>query len=685
MPKTETSATASNPAHSPGKRVGGAVYLHRDALDHASVDTRRATHRAAKRANLESTAFNVVKLEGDPPRRVSLLAYEDFERSPFPVLLDSWTVDVDTGRTTHRSYRAAANPPILHRKELLLAPDDPRRPKFAALTDALEARGLFRDTRNIGFRRAWEKRLAAAGIEIRDHAVVETAGNVAGETADAAPAVARHRTAMSRQGLSTPMQALARHGFLEGVDSVFDYGCGRGDDLAVLAAAGIPASGWDPYYAPDAPREAADVVNLGYVLNVIETPAERTAALEAAFALAHRLLCVAVMIVGKADVSGLTPHGDGFLTARGTFQKYFTQEEARELIETTLGAEAIPVAPGVFFVFRDKLAEQRFLEGRARRRRDISHLLAIAPPAPATPPAHDQAILAEHREVIDGLWRRALELGRLPYSDELDPALSTAIGQAAGSIRKAAQLAQLVHDPATLPRAREARVSDLQVYFALNLFNRRRRYGELPAGLQRDVKAFFGAYAQAEAAGRQLLFSVNDPETILAACRQAEEAGHGHLFEGHSLQFHAALIERLPPVLRIYVGCAEKLYGAIDEETADLVKIHIASGKLTLLRYDDFFGKPLPRLIERVKINMRERDVDFFDHADDKAAPRLTMKSRYMAPDQAGYQAQRCFDAQLSALELFNLEGYGPTASELARGLTRAGYRVAGFELVRRT
>lgn len=48
------------------------------------------------------------------------------------------------------------------------------------------------------------------------------------------PMIARHRTAISRPQLSTSMQCAARHGFLDGTRSLFDYGCGRGhDDIPV--------------------------------------------------------------------------------------------------------------------------------------------------------------------------------------------------------------------------------------------------------------------------------------------------------------------------------------------------------------------------------------------------------------------------------------------------------------------
>ena len=46
--------------------------------------------------------------------------------------------------------------------------------------------------------------------------------------------VARHKTAIGRSQLSAPMQMLARHGFLDGEHSIIDYGCGRGDDIAIF-------------------------------------------------------------------------------------------------------------------------------------------------------------------------------------------------------------------------------------------------------------------------------------------------------------------------------------------------------------------------------------------------------------------------------------------------------------------
>lgn len=662
-----------------GKRVGGARYYHTTAIPWSGHKSQKAIEAAARIARLRSDAFNVVKIEGDPPRRVSLLAYEDFEASAFPTLLDAWTVDLSEPRCAHRTYRTSANPPILHRKELLLAPDDPRRESYAALTEELERRELFEKANSIGFRRQWEKRLAGAGIVVEGHTVHEING-AKEQPESIGTGVERHRTAMVRSALSAPMQALARHGFLDGDLSVFDYGCGRGDDMAVLSSAGIMVNGWDPHYAPGTRHEEADIVNLGFVLNVIEEPSERIEAIQTAFGLARRVLAVAVMLVGKADTSTLKPFRDGFVTAHNTFQKYFAQHEARALVSQTTGEEAIPVAPGIFFVFRDKISEQRFLEGRRRRHRDISHLLTIAPPQATDAKGESQALIEEHRELIDAVWKTAIELGRLPALDELDDSVRQELIERLGSVRKAMQLAQQIYSAEALRQARQERTDDLKVYFALNRFSRRQRYRELPVEMQRDIKAFFGSHGAAETTGRELLFSLGETTVVREAAQSAESQGLGWLDGAHSLQLDGRLVERLPPPLRAYVGCAEQLYGHMGD--ADVVKIHLQSSKLTLLHYEKYAESPLPRLRERVKINLRNQAIDFFDYGDDVPWQLLYMKSRYMAPDQRGYAKQKKFDAQMENLKGLDFRGFGPSVGELVQHLQASQLTIDGFKIV---
>jgi DNA phosphorothioation-associated putative methyltransferase len=203
----------------------------------------------------------------------------------------------------------------------------------------------------------------------------------------------------------------------------------------------------------------------------------------------------------------------------------------------------------------------------------------------------------------------------------------------------------------------------------------------LPPELQRDIKAFFGNATSAFEAGRTLLFSVGKPEVIEDTCRRAAAAGLGYLNEGHSLQLHTSDLNKLPPALRCYVGCGAKLYGDVD--TADLIKIHIRSGKLTLLFYEDFDSSPVPRLRERIKINMRSQRVDFFEHAADREQQLLYLKSRYITTEHPGYERQKKFDDALVRLGLFDFAQYGPAADVFRSGLSRAGYVINHFELQR--
>ena len=161
-------------------------------------------------------------------------------------------------------------------------------------------------------------------------------------------AIARHKTAIRRGDFSRPIKCLLRDGLLDKAACLFDYGCGRGEDVALLISEGLACAGWDPAYHPDAPREPADVVNLGYVINVVEDPAERAATLKQSWNLARRLLVVSAQVLMSGRGKTTVEFGDGVLTGRGTFQKFYQQDELKAYLEEQLGTDALPAAPGVF-------------------------------------------------------------------------------------------------------------------------------------------------------------------------------------------------------------------------------------------------------------------------------------------------------------------------------------------------
>ncbi|MFO0604550.1 MAG: DNA phosphorothioation-associated putative methyltransferase [Polyangiales bacterium] len=658
-----------------GKRVGDALYLHADAL---------AAPRAAlaELAGCAPDAFDVVRVTRGG--RLGLLAYPGFFDDAFPSLHASWALDLATGAVERRAYRPEANPPILHRKELLLAPDDPRRAPFEALTREAEARGLFEDSTIIGHRAQWEEELRARGVRVEGHRLVPL-----GDATEPAPQeVHRHRTALSRRALSTPMQALWRHGYLVAEHAILDYGCGRGDDLATLQSHGLRAEGWDPHFRPDGRREPADVVNLGFVLNVIEDPVERAEALTGAYRCARRVLAVAALIGGRTAFERYRLFGDGVLTSRGTFQKYFTHAELGAYIHDVLGREPVSVGPGLYFVFRADDDEQDFLE---RRQRSAAPPDAPAPPpraepARAKPPPRTRskqprAPAAEpSEELVASFWQACVALGRLPREGEFarEPELAARAGSPGLVLRRLIER----HGEAAWEDARRRRCGDLLVFLALNQFERRRSAGAATPRVRHDLREFWGGGARAEEEARKLLFSLRSPEAVASACAEAAAAGVGHLAPGESLQLDARLVNDLPPALRVYLGCAGKLYG--EAQDADMVKVHLGSSKVTLMTYDDYEGAAIPRLIERVKVDLRRQHVDFFQYGDAFEPQPLYGKSRFMHPRLAGYAAQRAFDEALMATAGFDWSGYGPPLAALTEVLAAMtppeGMRVTAAE-----
>ena len=676
----------------PGKTVADEFYIHLSAVEHIeNTDARGKIGRAIQSLQefLEEPP-NVAKLNLRSGR-VSLLSYPDFFESPFPTLQAAWVFSPEANRLqSFRTYRDSLNPPILHRKELLVASSHPEREAWAKVTSTAESIGLFDDPATIGFRLNWTRLIESKGYRVVGNDFLplgnETAtGPAFGDDTTSGP-IQRHLTALSRTSVSAPVQMLVRHGLLKSGVTFFDYGCGRGGDVAALGSDGIAANGWDPHYLPGAPIVAADVVNLGFVINVIEDPAERVDALTKAFRLARTALSVGVMLYG-GEIPG-RPYRDGFLTSRNTFQKYFAQSELKDYIELVLHRDAFMVGPGVAFVFASTEAEQRFSASRYRRRDVALRLLITRAPRPVKQQAVREANTRARRPprlsraeqqfaaapaLFDELWAKMLDLGRTPEANEV--ANLAAIEANLGGLTKALRLVIRHYDQTMLEAAAEARADDVRLLMATQQFAYRLAYRQLEPRLQRDIKAFFGDYRSAQAAGLQLLLDAADPAKILAACRLAATQGLGWLDAEHSLQLHISLVERLPALLRAYVTCGLIIWDALSD--VQLVKIHIASGKLTLMEFEAFDEDPLPRLRRRIKVVVRKLDCDVFEYG--SAAypkPILYRKSRYLNEDYPGYAKQLGFDEAVERLGVLGESEFGPTAAALAALLD--GKRVSG-------
>ena len=151
-----------------GKHVGASSYFHIDLVRTRPclVDMLDATWGRFAGAPPD---YNVVKLR--PPSHVSFLTYDDFA-NPFPILARSLAVHVDARTARYTEYRNRANPPVLHRKELLLPAGHPLATHAAALTARLEARGAFANPRRIGTVDGWSRALADVGLALDQGEVV---------------------------------------------------------------------------------------------------------------------------------------------------------------------------------------------------------------------------------------------------------------------------------------------------------------------------------------------------------------------------------------------------------------------------------------------------------------------------------------------------------------------------------
>lgn len=483
---------------------------------------------------------------------------------------------------------------------------------------------------------------------------------------------------MSRTALSKPFQQAFTDGLLDD-STVFDFGCGRGDDVRTLAALGINAAGWDPAHSPDNERRPADVVNLGYVVNVIEHQTERANALRSAWELTESVLVVSARLVWDPDSTAGKPFGDGRLTANGTFQKYYHPDELKGWVESTLGRTTITASPGIVYVFREPTAAQHLLARHTREtsrpRRGIAELLhdqhrdLLAPietyvgehrklPSPTdldNPGAVVEMFgsirgafnivrqstgaqlwsdvdvgtrkkstqrFEEHLEELQPLMDFVTDRGRLPRPGELSNEAS--LTEIFGSPRAAFSLIRRVTGPDQWEALEAEARQNFLVYAALSAFGGRPKFSDLPHDLQYDAKDLFGSYTNACAEADRLLHSIADSDAINVACNAAT---FGKLTP-EALYVHVNYISDLPPLLRVYEGAARTISGNVDDAT--LVKINRLKPQVSFLVYPDFDTDPHPALEASIVAKLGEIRLKHRYFGDSDNPPILHRKDTFV-------------------------------------------------------
>jgi DNA phosphorothioation-associated putative methyltransferase len=475
--------------------------------------------------------------------------------------------------------------------------------------------------------------------------------------------IARHRTAITRHELSRPLRLALEDGLVDSSSTVFDYGCGKAGDVNQLNSRGIKCTGWDPNYHPAVERTHADVVNLGYVVNVIENSSERVSALQQAWALARKLLVVSARLTVDAKDNNFASYEDGVITKRSTFQKYYEQQELRNWIDSTLGESSLPAGPGIFYVFRDQSARQSFISSKYRRSFAAPRL------------RRSELVFEKHKPLFEALMSFVASRGRLPDDSELD--IVSEIRKEIGNLNRAFTIIQRVTGTEQWEQIRAERAQELLIYLALSRFGGRPRMSQLSQELQLDVRAFFSTYVRACELADKLLFSAGDSNKISQACRESRV---GKLTPS-SLYVHTSAIPLLPPLLRIYEGCARGYIGSV--EGANIVKLNHRWPQVSYLAYPKFERDPHPVLLASLVVPLKTFHIQYREYEQSGNPPILHRKETFLPPDHPLRARFERLTKQEEKHGLYEDTQTIGTRDGWAAALEKHGVRLSGHKVVK--
>ena len=247
--------------------------------------------------------------------------------------------------------------------------------------------------------------------------------------------------------------------------------------------------------------------------------------------------------------------------------------------------------------------------------------------------------MADHQDLLEPLIAFFTHRGRLPATGELPTAPQQTRGF--GSVARAFSMLRRATRPDRWDAIRDQARADLLVYLALAAFPRRPRLGALPEALRLDVRAFFGSYRSGCAAADALLFSAGDQAAVDRACRDAPV---GKLLPD-ALYVHHTAVGHLPPLLRVYEGCARQLAGEVSGLT--LVKLSRRRPRVSYLVYESFDRVAHPALQSSIVADLKGLRLHYRDYTRSANPPVLHRKERFVAED---YPARPRF-ARLTARE----------------------------------
>ncbi|MFD7641815.1 DNA phosphorothioation-associated putative methyltransferase [Kitasatospora sp. NPDC059795] len=470
-------------------------------------------------------------------------------------------------------------------------------------------------------------------------------------------ASARGRTAIGRVALSVPARQALADGQLRPERTVLDYGCGRGDDVRALRGLDCRVEGWDPYYRPHVRPTDSHVVLLTYVLNVIEDPEERRRTLQRAWQLASTLLVVSARLTWeKSKVQG-AEFGDGLLTSRRTFQHLYTAAELRHYVEEVTGARVVAAAPGIVYVFKDEAARLGYI---ARR---------VVPDA-------EWLRSGDTASALNALVDYVEQRGRPPRIEEMPRNIAELLAHLTPAELR--RLVQQGADPGLIVAAAKRTTLNTLLYLAVELFNGRGPFGDLPVGVRQDIRSFFASYKEACRRSDRLLLKLRDDQYVRSAM-QVSVAGK---LTPTALYVHRRAIEQIPTVLRLYEHCASIAAGRPAEWT--VTKLGHRGRAVSWLDCPKFDQDPHPRISSSYGVDLQTLEAVHTSFPPEGSRPLLHKKHEFLAPDDPDVpRYQRLTEAEVRAGLYLNPQLIG-TEDGWEEELARCGRQLRGHRLVRR-
>lgn len=439
-------------------------------------------------------------------------------------------------------------------------------------------------------------------------------------------------------------------------DTVLDFGCGRGQDVARLSQGGFRASGWDPHFSPDGPKAISDLVFLTYVLNVIDDPAERRAVLAEAWSLARSVLVVSTRLTWeKSRVNG-DRWADGLVTSRKTFQKLYQPDELRAFVEEATGVRCVAASAGTVYAFKNDTDRLGYLARRVA-------------------PDYVWSDATETSEALASIVKFAESRGRAPTFDEI-PAEQQALLDGVSETKLRQIIKRSVSATLLADGARRTTLNTLLV-LGMEVFSGRAKFSELPLAVRQDIRSHFPSYRDACRRADRLLLKLRDKQYIRGAMRNSP----GKVTPS-ALYVHRRAVPSMPVVLRLYEYCGSVAVGRPPGWT--VLKLHHDRDMVSWLDYPEFDSDPHPKLALSYAVDLKSLVASHTSYAERQNRPLLHRKHEFLtAGDKEYAKYERLTTAEVRAGLYANPSIIG-TEVGWAGELDRCGVELRGHRLVKK-